>query len=167
MASSRLHPTVLRGNADSRALTVRSTAPGGWIFVPAWPCPACVGNGEVVTMSPHEWPSSAQDQSCSEPRGSSAVRDAQRAAISLQCAFRPTRVLLDFRNAMVICTRHTTQLKAIASWLLASQRQRISLCYYKRPCPAAWVACQSVARADVLRAQPRRRRRRNQTTVVG
>jgi hypothetical protein len=32
-----------------------STTPAGWIFVPTWPCPACVGNEEVLTMSPHEW----------------------------------------------------------------------------------------------------------------
>ena len=113
MGRNRLHPTVLRGDADSRALTVWSTAPAGWIFVPTWPCPACVGNGEVLTMSPHEWHFSAQYESCSEPRGSSAVRDTQRAAISIQCAFHPTRVSLDFRFAMLICTRHTAQLQAI------------------------------------------------------
>ena len=32
MGRNRLHPTVLRGDADSRALTVWSTAPAGWIF---------------------------------------------------------------------------------------------------------------------------------------
>ena len=170
MGRNRLHPTVLRGDADSRALTVWSTAPAGWIFVPTWPCPACVGNGEVLTMSPHEWHFSAQYESCSEPRGSSAVRDTQRAAISIQCAFHPTRVSLDFRFAMIICTRHATQLKAIervpslGCWQASGTK---SLCYYKRPFPGAWVAWETVAQlSGVLRAQPRRRRRRSKRWVT-
>ena len=48
MGRNRLHPTVLRGDADGRAVTVWSTAPAGWVLVPTWPCPACVGNGEIM-----------------------------------------------------------------------------------------------------------------------